>query len=449
MAEMVRVVKVPVRVDDPSDQVRLLKYAALDELMNEARYLGNMAIRYSIAYGLKGIPKVDPRTGEPAAPDTIIYGILAGEKKYLPSAIIATLARNFAAKLVRTNNRDAWAGKKSLPTYRNPFIPFRHQGSSITESADPGDKQFVICPGGMSSGKWITEDLIASSLAKLIKRKKLPADTSAASFEKCDRSLRLRSTFSWKDKGAAEIVHKIAAGEYTLCDSMIQRSREGDLMCLLIYRAKREHMPLDPAKVCGVDLGVVIPAVCATNTGPERLYIGNGEEVWAARSMFRAQRRRSQRVAGIYSKTRQWERSEKEDRWIHTYYHALTRQIINFCLKQGCGTLHIEDLAALRRDDAESEFRRLMWVPSKIASMLEYKCKDAGITLVMVNPRNSSRRCANCGHTAKENRRSQRDFVCQKCGNPDRPVMADYNAAKNLALAGGDVIVNGYSAMND
>jgi hypothetical protein len=67
MAEMTKVVKVPVALADEDAALRLLKYRALDDLMAEARYLGNMAIRYSLAFRLHGIAKVDPRTGKDAA----------------------------------------------------------------------------------------------------------------------------------------------------------------------------------------------------------------------------------------------------------------------------------------------------------------------------------------------------------------------------------------------
>jgi replicative DNA helicase len=52
-----KVVKIPVRVMEDDNELRILKYKALNEMMKEARYLGNMAIRYAIAYRLKGIPK--------------------------------------------------------------------------------------------------------------------------------------------------------------------------------------------------------------------------------------------------------------------------------------------------------------------------------------------------------------------------------------------------------
>jgi len=50
-----------------------------------------------------------------------------------------------------------------------------------------------------------------------------------------------------------------------------------------------------------------------------------------------------------------------------------------------------------------------------------------------MNPRNTSRKCSACGHTAKENRLTQADFVCVACGHSDD---ADVNAAINIPQAG-------------
>lgn len=46
-----------------------------------------------------------------------------------------------------------------------------------------------------------------------------------------------------------------------------------------------------------------------------------------------------------------------------------------------------------------------------------------------VDPRNTSRMCHACGHTAAENRESQADFACVNCGHTAH---ADTNAARNI-----------------
>ena len=64
------------------------------------------------------------------------------------------------------------------------------------------------------------------------------------------------------------------------------------------------------------------------------------------------------------------------------------------------------------------------------AFLLEYKAKRAGVRLVAVEPRNSSRECSACGHTEKRNRPNQSTFRCAACGFAAH---ADTNAARVIS----------------
>jgi putative transposase len=64
--------------------------------------------------------------------------------------------------------------------------------------------------------------------------------------------------------------------------------------------------------------------------------------------------------------------------------------------------------------------------------MVRQKTQASSFTNVKVfevDPKNTSRTCNACGHTSKDNRRTQEEFICVSCGNIDN---ADYNAAKNI-----------------
>jgi IS605 OrfB family transposase len=56
-----------------------------------------------------------------------------------------------------------------------------------------------------------------------------------------------------------------------------------------------------------------------------------------------------------------------------------------------------------------------------------------GCEVVLVDPRDTSRECSACGHTAPENRPSQAVFSCVACGYGEH---ADTNAAKNIRARG-------------
>jgi transposase len=412
-----KVVKVPVRILEEDEELRILKYRILDEMMLEARYLGNMAIRYAIAFRLEGIPKeIDQQSGKSVVLDTRIYRILTRKRKYLSSNMVAAINRNYALKILKKSDKDAWAGRQSLPTFRSLFVPLSHRWTKLASLEEDGQPQFIIeSPFG---GKWLSEELV-----------KMLNNSHPASDEQ--RRLTLISTFSWKDKGAREVVRRIVSGEYLMCDSQIKKSGK-NLIVHLNYKFKNLQPYQDPGKVCGVHLGVAIPVVCAVNFGAQRMNIGSGEDVWAARSKFRAERRRRQRRLGSDAPPDRWKRSEKEDRWIHTYCHALSKQVIRFCLQQGCGKIMTKTMEKPCSGGSEGVDKPLIWTPSKFHALLEYKAREAGITTVKTNARNADLRCSECGYIGKDSPKKQPEFVCLQCG---RKTHADHNAARNIAHA--------------
>ena len=68
----------------------------------------------------------------------------------------------------------------------------------------------------------------------------------------------------------------------------------------------------------------------------------------------------------------------------------------------------------------------------QVLSMIAYKAEDAGRQVIAVDPRNTSRRCAACGHIDAGSRRGA-VFECTACGHQAH---ADVNAAINILRAG-------------
>ncbi|GAA3483125.1 hypothetical protein GCM10018966_076570 [Streptomyces yanii] len=66
-------------------------------------------------------------------------------------------------------------------------------------------------------------------------------------------------------------------------------------------------------------------------------------------------------------------------------------------------------------------------------TILTAKAECAGREVMAVDPRNTSRRCPGCGHTAKENRPTQEKFHCVSCGHQAH---ADTVGALNVLRAG-------------
>ena len=62
-----------------------------------------------------------------------------------------------------------------------------------------------------------------------------------------------------------------------------------------------------------------------------------------------------------------------------------------------------------------------------------YKARMQGIPVVLIDPRNTSRQCSECGCIDKRNRPTQATFNCTSCGFSAH---ADVNAATNIAVRG-------------
>jgi putative transposase len=69
------------------------------------------------------------------------------------------------------------------------------------------------------------------------------------------------------------------------------------------------------------------------------------------------------------------------------------------------------------------------WAFYQLRAFVEYKAKLAGVSIVAVDPRNTSRTCNECGHCEKGNRKTQAEFECLSCGHT---ALADLNAARNI-----------------
>jgi putative transposase len=111
--------------------------------------------------------------------------------------------------------------------------------------------------------------------------------------------------------------------------------------------------------------------------------------------------------------------------------HVISKKLVLKAQDSARG-IAIEDLTHIRK---RTRFRRSQrakmsgWSFAQLRQFLTYKTKLAGVQLILVNPRNTSRTCSACGHCAKENRKSQAEFKCVNCHHTNN---ADINAAINI-----------------
>jgi IS605 OrfB family transposase len=79
----------------------------------------------------------------------------------------------------------------------------------------------------------------------------------------------------------------------------------------------------------------------------------------------------------------------------------------------------LEDLKGIRtRVRARGSQRATLhsWAFAQLRAFIVYKAALKGVEVHTVDPRNTSRECPSCGHSAKANRKTQASFVCTRCG---------------------------------
>lgn len=236
---------------------------------------------------------------------------------------------------------------------------------------------------------------------------------------------------------------KVYSGEYLFCGSSIQISKNKIILNLVVQIPKQEK-ELDEDTTVGVCLGMMVPATCALNNDNyKKLSIGNEQDFLNKRTAFRVQRRtlqvRLKETSGGHGRKKKlqgMERLEKAERnYIDTYCHMISKQIVEFALKNNAKYINMEKLSA-----SNDTFVGRNSIVSKVQSCTQYKAEVYGITVRFVNPCYNAQVCSVDGTWAPDQRESRTVF---ECSNPDckshsmykRGFDAEFNHARNVAMS--------------
>lgn len=234
---------------------------------------------------------------------------------------------------------------------------------------------------------------------------------------------------------------------YKMASMASVQLKEHKIFLLLSVDIPKEENKLVKGKVMGVDLGVVYPAYAAVNDGPERRHIGDGLAFQKQRDVFRRRFRELQRCQltqeghGRKHRMKALEHlREKERNWVQTENHRISREVVELAKRWQVETIQMEHLKGFGRDEegnVEEKHKRLLgrWSYFELQKDIEYKASMAGIKVRYVNPAYTSLTCSECGQRGT---RPERDwFVCTnpECKCCNKPVDADMNAARNIAVS--------------
>ena len=189
--------------------------------------------------------------------------------------------------------------------------------------------------------------------------------------------------------------------------------------------------------VIGVDLGIVR---LATAKHPKGVFVENGKPIRHRRERFASLRQRLQR----HRRTdRVRAMRGKERRWMTDLNHKVSRQLVDLALRYPNPVLAFERLDGIRdRVRGSKKFNRMVasWAFRQLIDFVLYKAERAGVRVVFVDPRGTSRTCPKCGHASRANRPKQSHFRCVACGYQGN---ADVVASLNIAAVALDVLRHG------
>lgn len=227
---------------------------------------------------------------------------------------------------------------------------------------------------------------------------------------------RIKVPFLAGERQLELLVHQKGESDLVLIDDIFYLFAACDL---------DEPEPSDVKEYLGVDLGIKKIATDSDGT------IYSGDQVNGLRRRHAKLRQRLQRKGTKNSKRLLRKRSRKEHRFASHVNHCISKNLVATAKDTGRG-IAIEELTGIRDRITVRKSQRLQhhsWAFSDLRAKIEYKAALAGVPVVAVDPRNTSRTCTVCGCVDKRNRRSQSKFLCVSCGFASN---ADHNAAINI-----------------
>lgn len=340
------------------------------------------------------------------------------------SSEIRTAFNQTIYKTIQNNFYDILMGKMSIPSFRktNINIPF---SASKDES---GRTQAIY----IEDGQYYFNLPLTREETKIHKEIKF-------------------KLFFGRDRSNNRIIaERLISGEYTLCDSCLQ-VKDNDFNILLTYKQPDEVIDTIHDNVMGVDLGINRPVsfyIAGMKHQPQQINIGL--KIQHERMKFYKQRRSLQETlkfsSGGHGRNRKLSAlnklSQKESNWSISINHKISRELINIAKDNKVGTIKMEDLTGITTNSKDYFLKS--WAYYQLQTDIEYKAKELGITILWVNPKDTSNTCPTCGTSNPLNRndKDKTKFRCINgdCKDFDKEMDADIVGSYNISHKDGELV---------
>jgi putative transposase len=209
-----------------------------------------------------------------------------------------------------------------------------------------------------------------------------------------------------------------------------------------------DEVPVEPltstGRAVGIDLGIV--SFLTTSDGeqvdnPRHLRVATEWLTRAQRALSRCKRGSSRRrkvrarIAAVHGKVRRQrlDHAHKTANRLVKHHDVICHEVLSISnmSRSARGTLTVPGSRVAQKAGLNRSILDAGW--GVFLSILTAKAESAGRELIGVNPRNTSRTCPQCGHCCAENRVTQSEFRCVRCGLESH---ADLVGAVNVLRAG-------------
>lgn len=233
---------------------------------------------------------------------------------------------------------------------------------------------------------------------------------------------------------------------YTIKNITVYKDSTGKYYASLCCKFKPKKLK-KTKKTIGLDVGTTYLAI-GSNGGFKKAFNKRKDIILLIGKIKKTQRKLSKKIKGSNSyikcklflaKLHKKLRNKRKD-----YLHKFTTKLVKMY-----DTIVVEDLKIKNMSKSN---KGTLLKPGKMRKQkkglnrnilsnswgllfqyLNYKCSWYNKVFLKVNPKHTSQICSKCGYKHKQNRKSQSEFVCGKCGFE---INADVNAAKNILSRG-------------
>ena len=236
----------------------------------------------------------------------------------------------------------------------------------------------------------------------------------------------------WTMKGRQTVPYACGPRQREL---LVFRQGESDLVLrdntfyLNVVVDVEEPPLLEATDMLGIDLGIV--NILADSDGETY----SGGTVNGLRRRHAKLRARLQKKGTHSSRRLLQKRRRKESRFGRDVNHCISKEVVLKAQRTN-RAVALEDLQGIRQRIRVRKGQRRQhhsWSFNQLRSFIQYKARLAGVPVVLVDPKNTSRTCPDCGLVDKANRVSQAWFSCVQCSLAGP---ADTIAARNIRALG-------------